>query len=100
MVKKDPARKRYPSELTDEQWAIVAPHVHPRLEGIVNLTAVCLQGKLQVGLFLGREAHLSASHFLGAAVAAQSWVTFPVARDPAHARALPPVMLQPPRRRR
>jgi transposase len=33
MVKKDPARKRYPSELTDEQWAIVAPLIPPVKSG-------------------------------------------------------------------
>jgi putative transposase len=29
MVKKDQLRKQYPSELTDEQWAIVAPMIPP-----------------------------------------------------------------------
>ena len=33
MVKKDPARKRYPSDLTDEQWAIVAPLIPPAKSG-------------------------------------------------------------------
>ena len=29
MEKKDQARKKYPSDLTDEQWAIVAPLIPP-----------------------------------------------------------------------
>jgi transposase len=29
MVKKDQSRKKYPSDLTDEQWAIVAPLIPP-----------------------------------------------------------------------
>jgi putative transposase len=33
MVKKDPARKRYPSDLTNEQWAIVAPLIPPAKSG-------------------------------------------------------------------
>src|SRR5918912_1717209 len=33
MVKKDPARKTYPSDLTDEQWAIVAPLLPPAKSG-------------------------------------------------------------------
>ena len=33
MVKKDPARKRDPSDLTDEQWAIVAPLIPPAKSG-------------------------------------------------------------------
>jgi putative transposase len=33
MVKKAQSRKRYPSELTDEQWAIVAPLIPPAKSG-------------------------------------------------------------------
>jgi putative transposase len=33
MVKKDQSRKRYPSDLTDEQWAIVAPLIPPAKSG-------------------------------------------------------------------
>jgi putative transposase len=33
MVKKDQARKQYPSDLTDEQWAIVAPLIPPAKQG-------------------------------------------------------------------
>jgi putative transposase len=33
MVKKDRASKRYPSDLTDEQWAIVAPLIPPAKSG-------------------------------------------------------------------
>jgi len=29
MCKKDRTRKKYPAELTDEQWAIVAPMIPP-----------------------------------------------------------------------
>jgi transposase len=29
MWKKDQSRKKYPSDLTDEQWAIVAPLIPP-----------------------------------------------------------------------
>jgi transposase len=29
MLKKDPSRKKYPSDLTDEQWAIVEPLLLP-----------------------------------------------------------------------
>jgi Putative transposase of IS4/5 family (DUF4096) len=29
MLKKDQARKKYPSDLTDEQWAIVEPLIPP-----------------------------------------------------------------------
>src|SRR5262252_5157156 len=33
MLKKDPWRKKYPSDLTDEQWAIVAPLIPPAKSG-------------------------------------------------------------------
>jgi len=33
MVKQAQARKRYPSDLTDEQWAIVAPLIPPAKSG-------------------------------------------------------------------
>ena len=33
MLQKDQARKKYPSELTDEQWAIVAPLIPPAKSG-------------------------------------------------------------------
>lgn len=29
MLKKDQSRKKYPSDLTDEQWAIVEPMIPP-----------------------------------------------------------------------
>jgi putative transposase len=33
MVKRAQARKRYPSDLTDDQWAIVAPLIPPAKSG-------------------------------------------------------------------
>src|SRR5678809_16584 len=33
MVKQDQSRKKYPSDLTDEQWAIVAPLIPPAKSG-------------------------------------------------------------------
>ena len=33
MFKKDRSRKKYPSDLTDEQWAIVEPLIPPAKQG-------------------------------------------------------------------
>ena len=33
MLQKDQSRKKYPSDLTDEQWAIVAPLIPPAKSG-------------------------------------------------------------------
>ena len=33
MLKKDPSRKQYPSALTDDPWAIVAPLIPPAQSG-------------------------------------------------------------------
>jgi transposase len=33
MLQQDQARKKYPSDLTDEQWAIVAPLLPPAKSG-------------------------------------------------------------------
>jgi len=33
MVQEGQGRKKYPSDLTDEQWAIVAPLIPPRAFG-------------------------------------------------------------------
>ena len=82
MVKKDPARKRYPSDLTDEQWAIVAPLIppaksgprggHPRqvvmrevlntLFGSVSKVEVAILHRLSKGIAIHKQADHNVMH--------------------------------------